>query len=336
VSSAKKAFVTGATGFLGGHLVDALLARGASVTALVRKTSPELEAKGVHQVIGDVLDREAIAKAAVGHDALYHAAGMVSRQRSDAGALHEVNVKGTIATLEGAKAAGIHRAVVASTSGVVAVTEDADEVRTESSPTPTAIVSRFPYYLSKLYAEEAALERNAPGFEVIAVSPALLLGPGDRLGSSTGDVVDLLERRVPFIPAGGISFVDARDAALAMILAFDKGKPGARYLVHAQNLTLRAFAERIARISGVKAPRVAVPRSPLFARLGAEAADRLRGNLPALPAMDPVTAEMAQYYWYVDSSRARTELGFSPRDPMDTLAETVEDLKARGVAWPRA
>jgi dihydroflavonol-4-reductase len=328
--------VTGSTGFLGRHLVSALLGKGMRVTALVRRPEPELEARGVSVALGDVLDRASVERAASGCEAVFHCAGKVSRRREDAGELRKVHVEGTKIVLDAAQTAGVRRAVVASTSGVVAVSGDPDEVRDESAPTPTDILARFPYYLSKLYAEEAALERSAPEFDVIAVCPALLLGPGDVHGSSTSDVVDLLERRIPFVPAGGISIVDARDAAEAMILALEKGKAGARYLVHSQNLTLRAFAERIARVSGVEAPSFGLPRSPLLARLGAEAADRLKVKLPAIPALDPVTAEMAQYYWYVDSTRARTELGFSPRDPMDTIADTVDDLKARGVAWPRA
>jgi dihydroflavonol-4-reductase len=299
----------------------------------VQKVDLDLEQRGVRMVVGDVLDPRAVGDAAAGSDLLFHCAGKVSRKREDTGVMHEVHVRGTKVALDAAKAAGVRRAVVASTSGVVAVSESADKIPHEGSPTPVGIISRFPYYLSKLYAEQAALERNVPGFEVVAVCPTLLLGPGDVFGSSTGDVVDLLEGRVPVVPGGGMSFIDARDAAAAMILAAEKGKPGARYLVHAQNLTLRAFAERISRISGVKAPRISMPRSPLLARLGAEAANRMRLKLPGV---DPITAEMTQYFWYVDSTRARTELGFSPRDPMDTLADTVEDLKARGVVWPRA
>ena len=328
-----KAFVTGPTGFLGRHLVAALLERGAKVTALVQKPDTDLEQRGVRVVVGDVLDPRSVGDAAAGSEILFHCAGKVSRKREDTGVMHEIHVRGTKVALDAAKAAGITRAVVASTSGVVAVSESADKIPNEASPTPLAIISRFPYYLSKLYAEQAALERNVPGFEVVAVCPTLLLGPGDVFGSSTGDVVDLLEKRVPVVPGGGMSFVDARDAALGMLLAAEKGKPGTRYLLHSQNLTLRAFAERISRISGVRAPSIGMPRSPLLARLGAEAADRLRVKLPGV---DPITAEMSQYFWYVDSTRARTELGFSPRDPMDTLSDTVADLKARGVVWPRA
>lgn len=344
-----KALITGARGFLGKHLLKQLIAGGCAPTVLVRRDGglpeAELAAHGVRVVIGDVLERGSIEKAAEGCDVVYHCAGKVSRRREDAGKLHKVHVVGTKNVLDAAKAAKVKRVVVASTSGTVAVTEDADEIRDESAPTPTDILSRFPYYLSKLYAEELALqysasesrglERSSAEMEVVAVCPTLLLGPGDMLGSSTSDVVDILEERVPFVPAGGMSFVDARDAATGMILAAEKGRAGQRYLLHGQNLTLRAFAEKIARIGEVKAPGIQLPRSPLLAKLGGRAIEKLRDKLPSLPGLDPVTAEMSQFFWYVDSTKARNELGWTSRDPMETLVDTVEDLKKRGVVWPR-
>jgi dihydroflavonol-4-reductase len=330
-----KAMITGATGFLGRHLLKQLVHRGDAVTAILRRDSAELAANGVRVVNGDVCDASSVARAAEGCEVVYHCAGKVSRKREDSGKLHKVHVEGTKTTLDAAKAAGVRRVVIASTSGVVAVSSDPNEVRDERAPTPTDILSRFPYYLSKLYAEEIALERSTSGFEVVAVSPTLLLGPGDVLGSSTDDVVDILEERVPFVPAGGMSFVDARDAATVMNLAAEKGRAGERYLLHAQNLTLRAFAEKIARAGEVRAPSIRVPRSPLLARLGGEAIQKLKKKVPGLPGLDPITAEMAQFYWYVDSTKARTELGWSPRDPMDTILDTIADLRARGVVWPR-
>lgn len=334
-----KALITGARGFLGKHLMKQLIQRGTAVTILVRRDGnlpeAELAAHGVKVVIGDVMDRGSIEKAAEGCDVVYHCAGKVSRRREDAGKLHKVHVEGTKNVLDASKTAKVKRVVVASTSGTVAVTEDADEIRDESAPTPTDILSRFPYYLSKLYAEEIALERSSAEMEVVAVCPTLLLGPGDMLGSSTSDVVDILEERVPFVPAGGMSFVDARDAATGMILAAEKGRAGQRYLLHGQNLTLRAFAEKIARIGEVKAPGIQLPRSPLLAKLGGRAIEKLRDKLPSLPGLDPVTAEMSQFFWYVDSTKARNELGWTSRDPMETLVDTVEDLKKRGVVWPR-
>jgi dihydroflavonol-4-reductase len=343
--------VTGATGFLGRHLISQLRERGHEIIALCRnKEALAFADEGVIERPGDVLDAASVRAAAEGCEGLFHCAGKVSRRPEDAEELYRVHVEGTKRTLDACRAAGVRRVVLASTSGVVAVTREAGpkwgigwsaegrarppEVRSEDAEAPIDIISRWPYYRSKLYAEKAALDRNGPGFEVIAVNPTLLLGPGDERGSSTGDVVKFLERKVPFIPAGGLSFVDVRDAAQAMILAWEKGRAGRRYLVSAINLTLEAFFGRLERLSGVPGPRLKLPRSVALARAGAGLMERAAKHVPIETAIDPVSAEMAQHFWYVDATRARTELGWAPRDPSETLADTVQDLRQRGVVWP--
>ena len=330
-----RTLVTGATGFLGRHLVTQLREAGHSVNALCRGNDPALTALGVDVVRGDVLDATTVRAAADGCDTLYHCAGLVSRLPEDAEALYRVHVDGTKVTLDAARAAGIKRVVLASTSGVVAVTKSPDEVRDEQAETPMDLLASWPYYRSKLFAEKAGLDRSGPGFEVVAVNPTLLLGPGDDRGSSTGDVVKFLEKKVPFVPAGGLSFVDARDAAAAMILAMERGRAGERYLVSAANMTIEAFFSRLARISGVPAPRLKVPRSMTLARLGAGLMERAARHLPQVEIVDRVSAEMSQCFWYVNAAKARSELGWAPRDPGDTLADTVRDLEMRGVVWPR-
>jgi dihydroflavonol-4-reductase len=331
-----RVLVTGATGFLGRHIVSALYAAGHDVVALCRGDEPEIAALGATVRRGDVLDGASVRSAAEGCEALLHCAGKVSRRLDDAEELYRVHVEGAKITLDACRLAGVRRVVLASTSGVVAVSEDPREVRGEGAEVPMALLARWPYYRSKLYAELAAFERSGPGLEVVSVNPTLLLGPGDARGSSTGDVVSYLEKRVPFVPAGGLSFVDVRDAALAMILALERGRAGERYLVSAVNLTIEAFFGRLERLSGVSAPRLRAPRSLVLARAGSDIIERLSTYVPIDAPMDRVSAEMAQCFWYVDATKARTELGWAPRDPVDTLAETVADLQARGVVWPTA
>jgi dihydroflavonol-4-reductase len=237
--------------------------------------------------------------------------------------------------LDACAAAGVRRVVLASTSGTVAVSESPEHLATEDDPAPIGILSRWPYYRAKLFAERAAFERNAPGFEVVSVNPSLLLGPGDVHGSSTEDVRLLLEGAVPAVPAGGLSFVDARDVAEAMCLAMEHGRAGQRYLVGACNLTVREFFARVARVAGVRAPWLPMPRSREVALLGARFVEQLAARVGVPAAVDSVSVEMAQCFWYLDASKAERELGWRPRDPSTTLLDTVEDLRARGVVWPR-
>jgi dihydroflavonol-4-reductase len=330
----KTFWVAGATGFLGSHLTRALRARGHRVVA-VSKSGGLVDDLAVAPL--DVLDDVAVAKSAQGVDGAFLVTGRVSRDRADAEALHRDNVLGTVAALAGLRAAAVKRVVVASTSGTLAVNRDADRIADESCRAPLEIIARWPYYRSKLYAERAALDANRPGeFEVVVVNPSLLLGPVDLRESSTGDVRLFLERSVPAIPAGGYAFVDARDAALGMLLAFEQGRAGERYILNAKNLTIAAFFQRLERISGVKGPMLRMPSSRPIAlgmnQLFTKAVEAIGGRAP----VDPVSVEMAQYFWYCSAEKAERELGFVARDPGETLRDTIDDLvKRKVVALPK-
>lgn len=326
--------VTGATGFLGSHLTRHLVEQGHEVIALCRRPDPAPADQGATVLLGDILDTESVKRAAAGCEGVFHCAGKVSRKAEDAELLYRTNVDGTKSVLAAARAAGVKRLVLASTSGTIAVSKE-PEVLNEKAETPRDLIGRWPYYRTKLYAETFALEQSAPDFEVVCVNPSLLLGPGDLHGSSTGDIEQFLEGKVPVVPAGGISFVDARDVAPAMLAAMTRGKPGARYLLAGANMTIEAFFGRLSRISGVPRPRLKAPKSLLVARVGASLFDRAKKYLPLDGDMDPISVEMGQVFWYADSARAREDLGFSPRDPGDTLADTVADLLGRGVVWPK-
>ena len=326
--------VTGASGFLGGHLVAALRSHGQDVVALARNEDQALVDLGVDVRRGDVLELGNVRDAAEGCDGAFHCAGKVSRRPEDAEELYRVHVEGTKNVVEACRAAKVTRLVIASTSGTVAVSDDPEHIASETDDTPIALISRWPYYRAKLFAEQAALEANARGLEVVSVNPTILLGPGDLRGSSTEDVRLFLERKIPAVPPGGLSYVDARDAAEAMRLAMSKGVPGHRYLVGACNVTLREFFARLERVSGVKAPWLPMPRAPEMAKVGVKALKSLSARLGLSMPIDPLSLDMAQFYWYLDATRAETVLGWSPRDPVATLADTVNDLRARGVVWP--
>jgi dihydroflavonol-4-reductase len=325
--------VTGSTGFLGRHLVALLVLHGHEVVALTRSGHADFP-PGVVVRKGDVLDKGSVLDAAAGCDGVFHCAGVVSRKPEDAEALYQVHVVGTKNVVEASKLASVRRLVIASSSGTVAVSDDPDHVAVETDETPIGLLQRWPYYRAKLFAERAALEANGPDLEVVSVNPTLLLGPGDTNGSSTEDVRLFLERKIPAVPSGGASYVDVRDAALGMLLAMEKGVPGRRYLLGACNLTVRELFARLERVSGVKGPSLPMPRTPALSRLGAELAEKALARIGVTLPVDPVSLEMAQFYWYLDPSLAESELGWTSRDPIQTLRDTVEDLRARGVVWP--
>jgi dihydroflavonol-4-reductase len=164
---------------------------------------------------------------------------------------------------------------------------------------------------------------------VVCVNPSLLLGPGDRRGSSTEDVRKFLCGELPAIPSGGISFVDVRDVAPACVAAMERGRPGARYLMGGPNWTCREFVGRLERVSKVSGPWLRLPSrwNSVLSR-AARAVDSFCDHRGMTSPVDRVGFEMGQLFWYCDSSLAQKELGFSARDPAETLDDTIRDIRA--------
>jgi dihydroflavonol-4-reductase len=321
--------VTGATGFLGRHTVRALRARGHAVRAMARNPPRDAQAQlgeGVTISRGDVLDPATLTAAMAGVEAVVHLAGMVSRRPEDAEELYRAHVLGTRAVLTAARATGARKVVYASTSGTVGISDE-PRVATERDDAPVRWLSRFGYYRAKWLAEKEALAASGPGFEVASVNPSLLLGPGDAYGSSTDDVRKFLDRSIPAAPRGGIAFVDARDAAESVALALDRGRGGERYLINAANMTVRDFFGRLERISGVRGPTLGLPKSRMAALAGNAVFSRAVKAIGGEPPVDAASVEMGQLFWYVSSEKAERELGWSARDPNETLADTVRDLR---------
>src|ERR671933_503344 len=253
--------VTGGTGFLGSHLVRLLVAEGVKPLRVLTTSAPAwLEELGVEPLEGSITSPEAVARAVEGAAEVYHLAGRVSREPEGAHEMYRLHVEGTRVLCEAARSAGVKSIVMASTSGTIAVTEDGDIVPDEDWPTPLDIISRWPYYASKLYQERVALENfNGKNRRLVIMNPSLLLGPGDERLSSTEVVLDFLARKIPTVPKGGLSFVDARDAAAAFRAAMGRGAHGERYLLGSANWTFDKFFGRLERITKVAAPFLSLP-----------------------------------------------------------------------------
>lgn len=317
-----KVLLTGATGFLGTHLLKALVSDGHEVIAVSRKARD----LGVETRQADVTDPKSLAGLAKGCEVVVHAAGHVSHLPEAAHDMWRVHVKGTENTLAEAVSSGCRRFVSIGTSGTVAVSRDPDHVADELSPTPLGIIQAWPYYRSKLWAEQAVLA--AKGIEAVSLNPSLLLGPGDLEGQTTRSVRYFLEDRMPGVPPGGLSFVDVRDVADAVALALVRGRGGKRYLLGGANMTFGAFYERLSRITGLPVPPVKLPKATgRFLRF---VPDWGRENgFGFFRKVERIDLEYGCYHWYLDNRRALTELQWRPRDPGETLRDTVADLLAR-------
>ena len=321
--------VTGATGFLGEHLCAELIGRGCTVRALARTRSDYLADMGAEVIRGDVLWPSDLDRVLPGARAVFHLAGLVSRNPDDATRMMRLHVDGTRAVIEGMARHGVPRLILASTSGTIAVSKD-EEILDERAGSSTGLVTGWPYYASKIYQERLAFELGRKhGLTVLAVNPSLLLGPGDRRLSSTGDVLKFLRGQIPTVPGGGINFVDARDVAAATAAALDRGRDGERYLMGGPNWTTAEFFGRLSRVAKVRGPWLELP--PKLARWGATALEQVYRWRGKEAPVDRISVDMAEHYWWFDSSKAAAELGFAARDPQLTLHDTVRYLR-QGVA----
>jgi dihydroflavonol-4-reductase len=320
--------VTGGTGFLGSHLVEQLLEENdpGEIRILTRSYDRDLDERGIDLVTGSLTEPDDVRRAVAGVDRVYHLAGKVDRSADGAHRMYTLHVEGTRHLLGALLEEQVERIVVASTSGTVGVSESPNVVATEDSEPAEELIRHWPYYLSKLYAERVcdrfAQQHDLP---IVLMRPSLLLGPGDWSRSSTGDVIQFLRGDIPVALDGGVSFVDVRDAADAFIRAMRDGEVGESYLLGAANMPLERFFERLETISGKKAPSLSISGS--VASQGARLVGRALNMVGLESPIDPITVEMANHYWYVDSTKAREELGWRSRDADATLRDTVQWIR---------
>jgi nucleoside-diphosphate-sugar epimerase len=318
-----KAFVTGATGFIGGRLARRLRERGDEVVALVRsrgKAEPLAEL-GCELVEGDLTDEAAIRQGVQGCDAAFHVAAMYKvgvplSQRSE---MWEANVHGTELVLRAAIDAGIRRAIHVSTINAFGNTRGkvVDETYQRQGDDFLSL-----YDETKFRAHQVAVDLIGQGAPVMIAQPGGVYGPGD-----TSDLTNLMDQvktgrlKVKFFPATGFNFLHVDDAAEGLLLIHDKGRIGETYVLGGQITTMGEIVDKIAEISGRKPPRftiptamikASIPLAPLMTR-----AMRLPPNLRELiKAADGVT------YWATDA-KARSELGYAPRDLDTGLRQTL-------------
>lgn len=302
--------VTGATGFLGGHLIPLLLEQSDGVRALVREgTAPdELIALGVDVVRGEICDVDAVRRAADGCTVVFHLAGLVSHERRDGARLHAVNVEGT-RTVVSALESGA-RLVHVSSISALGPAPAADRLVDEASPFP-ASAQRFPYAASKHAGEQAVLDGNV---DAVIANPGFLLGPGDRYRVSTWPVHRYLEGKLRITTRGGLSFCDARDVAAGLVLLASRGRSRERYiLTRAEgNLTHAQFFRRVGDVTGIRHRMFRVPAWSAIATT----------SLLRWP-VEPGEARAAGRWWFGTPAKAEHELGFATRPLDETIADTA-------------
>lgn len=310
-----RAFVTGATGFVGGRLVGRLLERGDDVRALVRSPgrAGRLREPGCELIPGDLSSRAHLTAAMRGCDAAFHLAAIyrngVPTSRRDE--LMAVNVEGTENVLDAAVDVGVGRVV--HVSSIVAFGNTRGRVVDETYEPPDGPYVSL-YHESKAFAHRAARERAGRGAPVVVVQPGAVYGRGDHTAAGT-----LLERaargKLVLLPFGsvGVNWTYVDDAAAGILLAHDRGRLGEAYVLGGEIGTLRGAVEQAFALAGRRPRVVAVPT------WGVRLATPF-GPLLGLSVRDYVSASDGVTYWARDD-KARRELGYAPR----SLAEGLRD-----------
>lgn len=334
-----KVLVTGATGFIGGNLARALWGRGYEVRALVRPKSNTLtiDGTGVEQAQGDIRDRESLASAIKGCQAVFHCAAAYTFWARDPSIIYQTNVDGTANVLEAAQRADVSRVVYTSTVSTIGLPEGvhnagaAPSLGTEESlVSPRHLVGH--YKKSKYQAEQMALKKCGDGLPVVVVNPTAPVGPWDVKPTPTGRMVlDFLRGRIPAYVATGMNLVDVGDVAEGHILALEKGRPGQRYLLGNRNVTLMEFFSMLQAATGRRAPRW---RIPFPVAIGLGYLDLLLEGviLRREPRIPLEGIKIAQTPMYVSCQKAVAELGL-PQTPVEIgLEKAVNWFKDNGYA----
>jgi dihydroflavonol-4-reductase len=305
--------VTGATGFLGRHLVPLLAGRGDAVRALVREgTDPSrLAPYDVEVVRGNVLDEDAVRRAAAGCERVYHLAGKVDHRRSHEAEIRAANVDAVRVVLAACDPDA--RFVHASSVSTIGPPPGPDGVSDETVPF-AALAERFVYHRSKRDGERLVLKAAAAGRNVVVANIGFIIGLDD-FERVTGWMVErYLKGLIRFVVDGGLSFFDVRDAAAGLVLLEEKGVPGERTILtsRAGNLPYRDFYARVGEATGRRRRQVRLP-----ARAAVVAA-RL-----APWVVHPDEVEAAANWWFYDPGKAERELGLTSRPLDETIADTA-------------
>jgi dihydroflavonol-4-reductase len=321
--------VTGASGFVGAAVTRKALARGFRVKVLMRPTASHANVEGldVEIVPGDMRDPDSMAGALNGVRYLFHVAADYRLWARDPSEIARNTLNGAKATMTGALKAGVERVVY--TSSVAALKPGHGEAVDETSRhTPESVIGA--YKLSKLLAEREVERMIADeGLPAVIVAPSTPIGPRDIKPTPTGRIiVEAATGRMPAFVDTGLNLVHVDDVAEGHFLALERGRIGDNFILGGEDVTLAQMLIDIAALSGRRAPKLKLPRGPLFPlAYAAEAMARVTGKEPMLTAD---ALRMSRYQMYFSSAKAKRELGYAPRAYREGLKDAHAWYAANG------
>ena len=320
--------VTGAAGFLGSHVARQLVARGDDVRVLLRVSSSNraISDLSLEYVTGDLRDASSLERAMAGAQRVFHVAAdyrLWARRSRD---IYDSNVGGTRNLLAAARKAGVEQLIYTSTVATIAV----DRPESPNEFTDAKLEEMVGHYKrSKWMAEQEVLKAAKDGLPVIVAMPTTPVGPWDWKPTPTGKIIlDFLNGKMPGYVETGLNFVGVEECAAGHLLVAEKGKIGERYLLGAENLTLKQLLDALARITGLAAPTMKIPHGVALGLAYVESAfSRLIGKEPQIPVEG---VKIAQHMMFVDCSRAKKELGFAPSPVAGALERAVKWYRENG------
>jgi len=328
--------VTGATSFLGYHVAKRLNESGVRPRVLDRRESKfdVLDRLDVERCAGFLEDQDAIKAACSGVDTLLHLAFKVAVGGGPQAVeeMQRINVDGTRLLLQTAAAAGVRRAVV--TGSALAIGVNRQPAPLDESASWSEHEFDLPYAKMRRQVELDAIALASASFAVLTVCPSFTFGPDDPSGAPANKLLSaLMAGKLPAKLGVGFGCLDVRDFASGMVLAGERGRSGERYLLSGENITTDKLVEEVASITGVPGPRFTAPAFLVKGLVGGlELLSGIRGKPPAITR--DVLQILGRYAWY-DTSKARRELGWTPRPLHQTLADTIGWLRGQSqVASP--
>ncbi len=327
-----KVFLTGATGFVGHHVARALADDGARLRMLVRKTSNLDHLEGIkgETHVGDLGEPESIRAALAGCGAVVHVAADYRLWIPDPEAMYRVNVEGTRELLRMAREAHVPRFVYTSSVATMHVRTDGLVINED---TPVSLKDMVGHYKrSKFLAEREAIAAAEGGQKVMILNPTTPIGPNDAKPTPTGRIfVDFLNHKFPAYMDTGLNLVDVAEVARTHVAALTKGKPGRRYILGGENLTLKQILDKMSAITGIPSPTMKIPFAvaATYAFFEEWITGRIRGKEPRATLEE---VQMGRKKMYASSAHAQQELGFRIMPVYPAMRAAIEWFRANGYA----
>jgi dihydroflavonol-4-reductase len=327
-----KVFLTGATGFVGGHVVRELAERGAELRALVRRTSnlANLEGLPAETIIGNLLEPDSLRNAIRGCDAVMHVAADYRLWVRDPDAMYRSNVEGTRALLRIAREENVSRFVYTSSVATMGFKTDGTIV---DENTPVTLADMVGHYKrSKFLAEQQAIAAAQDGQQVMILNPTTPIGPNDAKPTPTGRIfVDFLNGKFPAYVDTGLNLVDVAEVARTHVTALTRGTPGRRYILGGENLTLKQILDKMSAITGIPSPTTKIPFAvaATYAFFEELITGRIRGREPRATLEE---VRMGRKKMFASSARAQQELGFRIVPVYPAMRAAIEWFRAKGYA----